>query len=53
MEKISYHNVFAVVTGVSMIITCCLTAYLFQKKLFRKYRRKVANIAEKNIFDKY
>lgn len=47
MEKVSYHNVLAVATGVSIIVLCCSISYFFQKHVFSKYREKVANTAGK------
>lgn len=47
MESKSYVNLISVITGVSMILTCSLIAYLFQKNLFGKYRNKVANTMNK------
>ncbi len=47
MENINIQNLLSVVTGVCMIITCCLIAYTFQKNLFGKYRNKVRNAMEK------
>lgn len=47
MEKISYYNLFSVVTGILMIVTCSSIAYLFQKYLFSKYRNQVSNIVDK------
>lgn len=40
-------NILAVVTGISIVLTCCLISYLFQKKLFNKYRDKVRNEMDK------
>jgi hypothetical protein len=37
------HNVLAVLIGIFIIILCLTVAYLFQKKLFTKYQKKVAN----------
>lgn len=47
MEKISYHNLFAIITGLFMLIIGCLIAYLSQKYLFSKYRGKAKNIKDK------
>jgi len=41
------YNLLSVVTGISMILTCCLIAYYFQKNLFGKYRNKVRNTMDK------
>lgn len=41
------NNILAVVTGISMIIACSLISYIFQKKLFAKYRNKVRNAMDK------
>ena len=47
MEKISYHNLFAIITGLFMLIIGCLIAYLSQKYLFSKYRGKAKNAMDK------
>lgn len=52
MEKISYHNLLAVVTGAAMILSGCLVAYFFQKNLFGKCRGKVPNIMGRKLPDK-
>jgi hypothetical protein len=41
------YNILAVVTGISIVTTCCLISYLFQIKLFNKYRDKVRNEMDK------
>ena len=43
MEIYGLTNILAVVTGISIVTTGCLISYLFQKKLFNKYRDKVKN----------
>ena len=52
MEKTSYHNVYAVVTGILMLLTCCSIAYFFQKNLFSTHRGKVPNAMNKFPSDK-
>lgn len=47
MENINIQNLLSIVTGVAIIITGCLIAYLFQRNLFGKYRNKVRNAMEK------
>lgn len=47
MEVRGLHNILAVIIGVSLVSTCCLISYLFQKKLFNKYRDKVRNEMDK------
>ncbi len=47
MEKVSYHNIIAVATGLSILFGGCLMAYLFQKNLFSRYKGKVSNTVEK------
>lgn len=47
VEVYSLNNILAVVTGISIVTTCCLISYLFQKKLFNKYRDKVRNEMDK------
>ena len=47
MEVYGLTNILAVVTGISIVTTCSLIAYLFQKKLFNKYRDKVRNELDK------
>lgn len=41
MEKISYHNFWAVAIGVCILLTGCLIAYFSQKYLFAGYRGQV------------
>lgn len=41
------NNILAVATGISMITACALVSYIFQKKLFLKYRNKVRNAMDK------
>lgn len=43
LEVRGLHNILAVITGISIVSTCCLISYVFQKKLFNKYRDKVRN----------
>ena len=47
MEIYGLTNILAVVTGISIVTTGCLISYLFQKKLFNKYRDKVRNEMDK------
>lgn len=47
MEKTSYHNLFAIITGVVLLLTCASISYYFQKKLFSKYRLQTGNIVSK------
>ncbi|MDP4159431.1 MAG: hypothetical protein Q8911_06665 [Bacillota bacterium] len=47
MEVSGLNNILAVVTGISIVTTCCLISYIFQKKLFNKYRDKVRNEMDK------
>lgn len=42
------HNVLAVFMGIFIIVLCMTVAYLFQKKLFDKYQKKVANAMNKD-----
>lgn len=48
MENIGANNLLSIIIGVSLILTCCLTAYLFQKKLFNKYKNEVKNTISKD-----
>ena len=43
--QISY-NLISIILGVSMILTCCLIAFMFQRHFFSKYRNKVKNIMD-------
>ena len=47
MEIGGLTNILAVVTGISIVTNGCLISYLFQKKLFNKYRDKVRNTMDK------
>lgn len=47
MEVRSLNNILSVVTGISIVTTGCLISFLFQKKLFSKYRDKVRNEVDK------
>ena len=47
MEFGGLYNVLAIVTGICILTTGCLISYLFQKKLFNKYRDKVRNEMDK------
>lgn len=47
MAVSSLNNILAVLTGISIVTTGCLISYLFQKKLFNKYRDKVRNEMDK------
>jgi len=47
VEIYDLNNLLAVVTGISIVTTGCLISYLFQKKLFNKYRDKVRNEMDK------
>lgn len=47
MEVRGLYNILAIVTGISIITIGCLISYLFQKKLFNKYRDKVRNEMDK------
>ena len=40
-------NVLAILLASALIIFCLSISYFFQKRLFSRYRRKVANAAEK------
>lgn len=48
METASLNNWLSAITGISIILICCLVAYLFQKHLFGKNPKKVKNIANKD-----
>lgn len=43
---ISY-NLLGVLTGITMLLTCSLIAFVFQKYYFGKYRNKVKNAMDK------
>ena len=47
MEVRGLYNILSVVTGISIVSVGCLISYLFQKKLFNKYRDKVRNEIDK------
>jgi hypothetical protein len=47
VEIYNINNILAAFTGISIITTGCLISYLFQKKLFNKYRDKVRNEIDK------
>lgn len=47
VEVYNLNNILAVATGISIVAAGCLIAYLFQKKLFNKYRDKVRNEIDK------
>lgn len=40
-------NLLGVLTGVAIVFTGSLIAYLFQSKLFRKYEQKASNAAQR------
>lgn len=48
MENIGINNFISIIVGISLILSCCIISYLFQKHLFGKYRNKVKNIVGKN-----
>lgn len=35
------NNILSIIIGLAMIVSCCLIAYITQKKLFNKYRNKL------------
>lgn len=41
------HNVLAVILGMAIVLLCLTISYLFQKKLFGKYRGKMPNAMDK------
>ncbi|WP_040411896.1 hypothetical protein [Desulfosporosinus sp. OT] len=47
MEVGGLYNILAAVIGISIVTTGCLISYLFQKKLFNKYRDTVRNEMDK------
>ena len=47
VEIYGLNNILAVITGISIVTIGCLISYLFQKKLFNKYRDKVRNEMDK------
>lgn len=48
MEYREYNNIFALITGISMVLGCCLVSYLFQRYLFSKYKNKAKNTMNKD-----
>ncbi len=47
MEIYNLNNILAVATGLSIVTTGSLISFLFQTKLFNKYRDKVRNEMDK------
>lgn len=48
MEKIGVNNFISIIIGISLVLTCFLIFYFFQKYLFSKYKNKVKNIVGKD-----
>jgi uncharacterized membrane protein len=48
MSKFGILNLISLITGITLIILGCITAYLFQKHLFNKYKDKVKNTINKD-----
>jgi hypothetical protein len=46
MKSFISNNLLSVILGISMIFTCFLISYFFQKHLFSKYRNKLKGTAE-------
>lgn len=45
MQNINY-NLISVALGISIILTSCIIAFIFQKYFFGKYRNKVGNVVD-------
>lgn len=39
MEYGKFNNLISIVTGVSVILICCVISYIAQKKIFNKERK--------------
>lgn len=46
MQNIDY-DLISIMLGISMILSCCAIAYIFQTRYFSKYRYKVKNATKK------
>lgn len=47
MQSIGMNNLMSMVIGVFLILSCCVTSYIFQKRLFSKYKNKVKSTTKK------
>lgn len=52
MNKIGLLNLLSIIIGTSVIIVGSVTAYLFQKHLFDKYKNDVKNTINKDTSSK-
>ncbi|GFP76136.1 hypothetical protein bsdtw1_02233 [Clostridium fungisolvens] len=48
MNKIGLLNLLSLIVGIALIVSGCVTAYLFQKHLFNKYKNEVKNTINKD-----
>lgn len=48
MDRIGINNLISIIIGISLVLTCLLIFYFFQKYLFSKYKNKVKNIVDKD-----
>ena len=48
MKMLGINNVLSVAIGLLVILSCYIISYLFQKRLFNKYKNKVKNIVGKD-----
>jgi ABC-type nickel/cobalt efflux system permease component RcnA len=48
MRMMGINNVISIAIGIFIILTCCAISYLFQKRLFNKYKNKAQNIVNKD-----
>jgi hypothetical protein len=47
MARLGVNNLLSIIFGASLIFSCSLISYIFQKRLFNKYKNKVKNTISK------